>query len=116
MSQNQPSAPVRDLRSDIMPSFGTRLVQKGCRLYFLADRASLRDNFTSQQLQTLEATFPQFVKQIEAALSTNELNPHQARRFTSSLNGMTLEANTNGSSGYVCITIYPVTQSQGEEL
>lgn len=114
MSQNQPSAPVWDLRSNIMPSFGARLMQEGCRLYFLADRASLCDNFTSEQLQTLEAIFPQFVKQIEAALSTGELNPHQAWRFTSSLNGMTLEANTNGISGHVYITVYPVTQSQGE--
>lgn len=40
MPQNQPSVPVWGLRSDITPSFGARLVQEGCRLHFLADRAS----------------------------------------------------------------------------
>ncbi|MFO2398141.1 type IV toxin-antitoxin system YeeU family antitoxin, partial [Salmonella enterica] len=41
------------------------------------------------------------------ALCSGELNPRKARRFTSTLNGMTLEADTNGSFGYVYMVIYP---------
>ncbi|EAA5451246.1 type IV toxin-antitoxin system YeeU family antitoxin [Salmonella enterica subsp. enterica] len=107
MSQNQPSAPVWGLRSDITPSFGARLVQEGCRLHFLPDRASFCGNFTAEQLQTLDATFPQFVKQLESALKSGALDPRQSRRYSTILNGLTCEANTNGSHGYVYLVIYP---------
>lgn len=107
MSQNQTSAPVWGLRSDIMPSFGARLVQEGCRLHFLPDRASLCGDFTAEQLHTLDATFPQFVKQLEAALKNGALDPRQSRRYSSILNGLTCEADTNGSHGYVYLVIYP---------
>ncbi|EOC1287592.1 type IV toxin-antitoxin system YeeU family antitoxin [Cronobacter muytjensii] len=107
MSPNQPSAPVWGLRSDITPSFGARLVQEGCRLHFLADRASLCGNFEPEQLKTLDATFPQFVKQLESALKNGALDPRQSRHYSSILNGLTCEADTNGSHGYVYLTIYP---------
>lgn len=107
MSQNQPSVPVWGLRSDITPSFGARLVQEGCRLYFLPDRASLCGDFTAEQLQTLDATFPQFVKQLESALKSGALDPRQSCRYYTILNGLTCEADTNGSHGYVYLTIYP---------
>ncbi|EIS0324496.1 type IV toxin-antitoxin system YeeU family antitoxin [Salmonella enterica] len=107
MPQNQPSAPVWGLRSDITPSFGARLVQEGCRLHFLADCASLCGNFTPEQLQTLEVTFPQFVKQLESVLKSGALDPRQPHRHSITLNGLTCEADTNGSHGYVYLTIYP---------
>lgn len=107
MSQNQPSAPVWGLRSDITPSFGARLVQEGCRLHFLPDSASLCGDFTAEQLQTLDATFPQFVKQLESALKNGALDPRQSHRYYTILNGLTCEADTNGSHGYVYLTIYP---------
>ncbi|EEI3460359.1 type IV toxin-antitoxin system YeeU family antitoxin [Salmonella enterica subsp. salamae] len=106
MSQNQPSAPVWGLRSDITPSFGARLVQEGCRLHFLADRAILCGDFTAEQLHTLDITFPQFVKQLESALKSGVLDPSQSRRYYTILNGLTCEADTNGSYGYVYLTIY----------
>ena len=31
------------LKRDISPCFGARLVQEGCRLHFLADRAGIRE-------------------------------------------------------------------------
>ncbi|EDV4224631.1 type IV toxin-antitoxin system YeeU family antitoxin [Salmonella enterica subsp. enterica] len=107
MSQNQPSAPVWGLRSDITPSFGARLVQEGCRLHFLPDRASLRGDFTAEQLHSLDITFPQFVKQLESALKSGALDPRQPNRHSITLNGLTCEADTNGSHGYVYLTIYP---------
>ncbi|EAY9564133.1 type IV toxin-antitoxin system YeeU family antitoxin [Salmonella enterica] len=107
MSQNQPSAPVWGLRSDITPSFGARLVQEGCRLHFLADRASLCGDFTAEQLHMLDITFPQLVKQLESALKSGALDPRQPHRYSTTLNGLTCEADTNGSHGYVYLTIYP---------
>lgn len=85
---------------------------EGRHLHFLADRAGLYGEFTPGQLRTLDATFPQFVKQMEAALVSGELNPRKARRFTSTLNGLKLEADTNGSFGYVYLTIYPAVAAQ----
>lgn len=107
MSQNQPSAPVWGLWSDVTPSFGARLVQEGCHLHFLADRASLCGDFTPEQLKTLEVTFSQFVKQLESALKSGALDPRQPHRHSITLNGLTCEADTNGSYGYVYLTIYP---------
>ncbi len=107
MSQNQLSAPIWGLRSDITPSFGARLVQVGCRLHFLADRASLCGDFTLEQLKTLDATFSQFVKQLESALKSGALDPRQPHRYSITLNGLTCKADTNGSHGYVYLTIYP---------
>lgn len=57
MSENPPPAPFWGLRSDITPSFGARLVQEGCHLHYLADRAGLNGEFTPEQLQALETTF-----------------------------------------------------------
>lgn len=114
MESTQPEStqPVWGLPNDTRPSFGARLVQEGKRLHFLADRAGLYGEFTPEQLRTLDATFPVFVKQMEAALTTGELNPRKARRYTSTLNGLNLEADTNGSFGYVYLTIYPANATQ----
>ncbi|WP_237932546.1 type IV toxin-antitoxin system YeeU family antitoxin [Buttiauxella sp. S19-1] len=105
MSQHT-TAPVWGLRSDITPSFGARLVQEGQCLHYLADRASLRGEFTPAQLQTLEATFPAFVKRMETALKSGELDPRKAKHHYCTLNSLTCESDTNGSFGYVYITIY----------
>lgn len=106
MSENHPSAPVWGLHSDITPSFGARLVQEGHCLHYLADRAGINGEFTPEHLQALEATFPAFVKQMEAALKSYQLDPRKAKRHYCSLNGLTCESDTNGSFGYVYVTIY----------
>ncbi|CAH5166320.1 TPA: type IV toxin-antitoxin system YeeU family antitoxin [Klebsiella pneumoniae] len=112
LTQPESTTPVWGLPNNTRPSFGARLVQEGRHLHFLADRAGLYGEFTPGQLRTLDATFPQFVKQMEAALVSGELNPRKARRFTSTLNGLKLEADTNGSFGYVYLTIYPAVAAQ----
>lgn len=101
------STPAWGLHTTIAPAFGARLVQEGKHLHYLADRSAINGTFTQTQLQTMNIVFPAFVKQMEAALCSGELNPRKARRFTSTLKGMTLEADTNGSFGYVYIVIYP---------
>jgi len=112
MSENHSPAPVWGLRDDITPSFGARLVQEGGHLHYLADRAGLNGEFTPEQLQALEATFPQFVKQMEAALKSCQLDPRRAKRHHCTLNGLTCESDTNGSFGYVYATIYPTDAAQ----
>ncbi|MBM1020255.1 type IV toxin-antitoxin system YeeU family antitoxin [Enterobacter sp. A11] len=111
MSQHT-TAPVWGLRSDITPSFGARLVQEGNQLHYLADRAGLNGEFTPEQLQALETTFPLFVKQMEAALKSCQLDPRRAKRHRCTLNGLTCESDTNGSFGYVYTTIYPTDTAQ----
>ena len=100
------------LRDDITPSFGARLVQEGYRLHYLSDRSCFNGEFMRGQLQTLNRTFPRFVKKMEAALKSGQLDPRQAKRFSVSLNGLTCDADTNGSHGYVYITIYPSSQTK----
>ena len=112
MSENHPPSLIWGLRDDITPSFGARLVQEGHRLHYLADRAGLHGEFTPEQLQALNTTFPLFVKQMEAALQSRQLDPRRARHFTVTLNGLTCEADTNGSFGYVYATIYPANAAQ----
>lgn len=107
------NVPKPTLRACLGPAeryhaFVWRAVSAGsCRLHFLADRASLCGDFTAEQLRTLDITFPQFVKQLESALKSGALDPRQPHRHSITLNGLTCEADTNGSHGYVYLTIYP---------
>ncbi|WOJ30893.1 type IV toxin-antitoxin system YeeU family antitoxin [Citrobacter koseri] len=95
------------LKSDNVPRFGARLVQEGNRLYYLADRAGFKGNFTPEQLQNLERSFPAITEKLENLLRIGELNPHQQRQVVVHLAEFTCIADTCGSCGYVYITIYP---------
>lgn len=95
------------LRNDITPSFGARLVQEGNNLYFLADRASMSGEFTSEQCRILNKTFPRFIKHMEKALKNGRLDKSESRQFSSTLNNWVCEANTLGTFGYVFVTVYP---------
>ncbi|MEG2166934.1 MAG: type IV toxin-antitoxin system YeeU family antitoxin [Citrobacter sp.] len=64
------------LQSHIAPRFGSRLVQEGNRLYYLADRAGLTGRFSPEQLQKMDLAFPQFIELLEAMLRSGQLNPH----------------------------------------
>ncbi|RBQ35321.1 hypothetical protein C2125_06485 [Rahnella aquatilis] len=99
--------PQWGLRRDISPSFGARLVQEGQRLYFLADRAGFSGTFSEDEARHLDQAFPLIMKQLELALLSGELNPRHQRKVTLSHNGLTCEADTLGSHGYVYITVYP---------
>ncbi|MDA8513667.1 type IV toxin-antitoxin system YeeU family antitoxin [Citrobacter sp. Igbk 14] len=101
------STPVWGLRNDVFPSFGARLVQEGNHLHYLADRAGIYGEFTPAQLQILDAVFPKFIKRMEVALRSGALNPREARRFTTEHRGITCEADTCGSFGYVYLSLYP---------
>lgn len=104
-------APEWGLRRDITPRFGTRLVQEGHRLHFLADRASFTGTFSETQSQHLDEAFPHFIAQLELMLLSGELNPRHAHCVTLYRNGLTCEADTLGSCGYLYIAVYSMPAS-----
>ncbi|MBK4260743.1 MULTISPECIES: type IV toxin-antitoxin system YeeU family antitoxin [Atlantibacter] len=95
------------LQRHITPRLGARLVQKGNRLHYLADRASITGKFSDPECRKLDETFPHFISQMELMLTTGELNPLYAHCITLYHNSFTCEADTLGSCGYVYIAIYP---------
>lgn len=95
----------------ISPCFGARLVQERNRLHFLADRAGFNGHFTEEHALRLDRAFPLMVKQLELMLSTGELNPRNPHCVTLYHNGLTCEADTLGSCGYVYLSVYPTPRS-----
>lgn len=103
-----PTSPPWGLRHNITPCFGARLVQEGNHLHYLGDRAGLYGTFSSLQLRALDHNFPVFIRQIEAALRSGELDPHKAHTLRREKDGLICEADTRGSCGYV--SVYPAPQ------
>ena len=99
------------LRRNILPCFGARLVQESKRLPFLADRAGFNGQFNEEQALRLDQAFPLMMKQLELMLSTGELNPRHPHCVTLYHNGLTCEADTLGSCGYVYLSVYPTPSS-----
>ncbi|WP_334633935.1 type IV toxin-antitoxin system YeeU family antitoxin [Klebsiella pneumoniae] len=99
--------PALGLKSTITPCFGARLVQEGDRLHFLADRAGFNGAFCDDDALYLDQAFPLILKQLELILTGGELSPRHQHCVTLYHNGLTCEADTLGSCGYVYIAIYP---------
>lgn len=96
------------LKRAITPCFGARLVQEGNRLHFLADRAGFNGAFSDDDALHLDQAFRLILKQqLELMLTSGELSPRYQHRATLCHNGLTCEADTLGSCGYVYIAIYP---------
>ncbi|HDC4541187.1 TPA: type IV toxin-antitoxin system YeeU family antitoxin [Enterobacter cloacae] len=100
------------LKRDISQCFGARLVQEGSRLHFLADRAGISGAFNEEEARRLDQAFPLVIKQLELMLTTGELNPRHQNCVTLHHNGLTCEADTLGSHGYIYIAIYPHTPAR----
>lgn len=98
------------LKRSITPRFGARLVQEGNRLHYLADRAGIVCEFSEEQIDRINQSFPQMIGMLEHLLTTGELNPRQQHCITIYHNNLTCEADTLGSHGYVYISIYPTPQ------
>ncbi len=113
MSNNTPpvnhniAEPWWGLKRDITPCFGARLVQESNRLHYLADRASITGQFSDADLRHLDQTFPLLLKQLELILVSGELNPRHQHGVTLYAKGLTCDADTLGSCGYVYIALYP---------
>jgi cytoskeleton bundling-enhancing protein CbeA-like protein len=95
------------LKRSITPRFGARLVQEGNRLHYLADRADIAGKFSEGQARQLDQAFQLIMKQLELMLTSGELNPRHQYCITLYHNGLTCEADTLGSCGYVYLAIYP---------
>ncbi|HBZ4253470.1 type IV toxin-antitoxin system YeeU family antitoxin [Klebsiella pneumoniae] len=102
-----PATPWWGLWRDVTPLFGTRLVQEGHNLHFLADRAGFSGVFSESDARHLDQAFPLFMKQMEGMLLSGELEPRRAKGITLQAKELTCEADTLGSCGYVYIAIYP---------
>ncbi|WP_145504191.1 type IV toxin-antitoxin system YeeU family antitoxin [Yersinia vastinensis] len=100
-------APRWGLQRDTTPSFGARLVQEGNRLHFLADRASFCGVFSDTDLRHLDQAFPLLLKKLELMLVSGELNPRHQHCITLYAKGLTCDADSLGSHGYVYMAIYP---------
>lgn len=95
------------LKPTVTPCFGARLVQEGNRLHYLADRASISGTFSDEDLRHLDQAFPVLLKQLELMLTSGELNPRHQHCVSLYAKGLTCEADTLGSCGYVYLAIYP---------
>ena len=100
------ATPRWGLQRDVTPCFGARLVQEGNRLHYLADRASITGQFSDADLHRLDQAFPQLLKQLELMLVSGELNPRHQHCVTLYDKGLTCEADSLGSHGYVYMAIY----------
>lgn len=101
------AGPWWGLKRNITPSFGARLVQEGNRLHYLADRVSITGKFSDADLRHLDQAFPLLMKQMELMISTGELTPRHQHCVTLYAKGLTCEADSLASCGYVYIAIYP---------
>lgn len=99
--------PQWGLKRNITPQFGARLVQEGNRLHYLADRAGFSGAFTDDDAIRFDQAFPLMMKQLELMLTSGELNPRHSHCVTLYHNGLTCEADTLGSCGYVYLAVYP---------
>ncbi|HFD7850178.1 type IV toxin-antitoxin system YeeU family antitoxin [Klebsiella michiganensis] len=95
------------LKPTVTPCFGARLVQEGNQVHYLADRASIIGQFSEADLRHLDQAFPVLLKQLELMLVSGELNPHHQHGVTLYAKGLTCEADSLGSYGYIYIAIYP---------
>ncbi|MCU6244210.1 type IV toxin-antitoxin system YeeU family antitoxin [Enterobacter asburiae] len=95
------------LKRNITPCFSARLVQEGNRLHYLADRASITGQFSDADLRHLDQAFPLLLKQLELMLTNGGLTPRHQHSVTLYAKGLTCEADSLGSHGYVYIAIYP---------
>ena len=95
------------LKPTVTPCFGARLVQEGNQVHYLADRASITGQFSEADLRHLDQACPVLLKQLELMLVSGELNPHHQHGVTLYAKGLTCEADSLGSYGYIYIAIYP---------
>lgn len=72
-----------------------------------SDRATIAGTFSEADLRHLDQAFPVLLKQLESMLISGELNPRHQHCVTLYAKGLTCEADTLGSCGYVYIAIYP---------
>ncbi|CAM4358018.1 type IV toxin-antitoxin system YeeU family antitoxin [Lelliottia jeotgali] len=68
---------------------------------------SITGTFSEADLRHLDQAFPLLLKQLELMLTSDELTPRHQHGVTLYAKGLTCNADTLGSCGYVYIAIYP---------
>ncbi len=78
-------------------------------MHYLADpdRAGIRGRFSDADAYHLDQAFPLLMKQLELMLTSGELNPRHQHTVTLYAKGLTCEADTLSSCGYVYLAVYP---------
>lgn len=84
----------------------------GNRLHYLADRAGIRGLFSDADAYHLDQAFPLLMKQLELMLTSGELNPRHQHTVTLYAKGLTCDADTLGSCGYVYLAVYPTPETK----
>lgn len=110
LAHNHPSGEVTPSKADRLIT--ERLVQEGNRLHYLADRAGIRGRFSDADSYHLDQAFPLLMKQLELMLTSGELNPRHQHTVTLYAKGLTCEADTLGSCGYVYMAVYPTPETK----
>nr|WP_329884027.1 type IV toxin-antitoxin system YeeU family antitoxin [Pseudomonas aeruginosa] len=77
-----------------------------------ADRAGIRGRFSDADAYHPDQAFPLLMKQLELMLTSGELNPRHQHTVTLYAKGLTCEADTLGSCGYVYLAFYPTSETK----
>ncbi|WP_430493623.1 type IV toxin-antitoxin system YeeU family antitoxin [Escherichia coli] len=80
---------------------------EGNRLHYLGVGAWIRGRFSNADGYHLDLAFQLLMKQLELMLTIGELNPRHQHTVTLYARGLTCEADTLGSCGYVYMAVYP---------
>ena len=114
LAHNHPSGEVTPSKADRLIT--ERLVQALAlvdnRLHYLADRAGIRGRFRDADAYPLDQAFPLLMKQLKLMLTSGELNPRHQHTVTLYAKGLTCEADTLGSCGYVYLAVYPTPETK----
>ena len=77
-------------------------------LDFLSDRASLIGEWSAAQIDELDQAFPEIIKALETTLLTGELDAQRQQCITVQRDGLTCEADSLSSHGYIYIVRHEV--------
>lgn len=72
----------------------------------------IRGRFRDADAYHLDQVFPLLMKQLELMLTSGELNPRHQHTVTLYAKGVTCEADTLGSCGYVYLAVYPTPETK----
>ncbi|EJR4774188.1 type IV toxin-antitoxin system YeeU family antitoxin [Escherichia coli] len=72
----------------------------------------IRGRFRDADAYPLDQAFPLLMKQLKLMLTSGELNPRHQHTVTLYAKGLTCEADTLGSCGYVYLAVYPTPETK----
>ncbi len=82
------------------------------RFIYAGYTPAIRGRFSDADAYHLDQAFPLLMKQLELMLTSGELNPRHQHTVTLYAKGLTCEADTLGSCGYVYMAVYPTPETK----